>query len=177
MIRFGALASGTFAACLGLAVAAGQASAGPCSAKIAELEKQMSNPTGKESGTMAGNAPGAIQNQTVPPQTGTPNGAAEPTGNAGMKGKAVGTTMAGNQPDSMAKPVDPANGRATSPQDVRLQTAGRPTAAQGGNAAMLDQHLSQAKASLEKAKGLDAKNDASCKGAVDEAQQLMRKGA
>ncbi len=177
MIRMGALAGGTFAAVLGLAVAAGPASAGPCSAKIAELEKQMSNPTGKESGTMAGNAPGAIQSKTVPPQTGTPNGAAQPTGDAGMQGKAVGTTMAGNAPNAMARPVDPANGRATSPQDVRLQTAGQPTTAQGGNAAMLDGHLSQAKAALDKAKDLDAKNDASCKGAVDQAQQLMRKGA
>ena len=177
MIRFSAFAGGTIAACLGLAVAAGQASAGPCSAKIAELEKQMSNPTGKESGTMAGNAPGAVKGNAPAPQTGTPNGAAQPAGDAGMQGKAVGTTMSGNAPNAMAKPIDPANGRATSPQDVRLQTAGQPTTGQGGNAAMLDAHLSQAKAALDKAKGLDAKNDASCSSAVDEARQLMRKGA
>src|SRR3954451_11513367 len=124
MIRIGALAGGTFAAILGLAVAVGQASAGPCSAKIAELEKQMSNPTGKESGTMAGNAPGAIQSKTVPPQTGTPDGAAQPTGDAGMQGKAVGTTMSGNAPNAMPRPVDPANGRATSPQECACRPRG-----------------------------------------------------
>jgi hypothetical protein len=177
MIRFGAFASGTAAACLGFALVAGPAMAGPCSAKISELEKQMSNPSGKESGTMAGNAPGAIQNKAPAPQTGTPNGAAEPSGNTAVKGKAVGTTMAGNAPNSMGKPVDPANGRATSPQDVRLQTAGQPTAAQGGNPKALDAHLSQARAALDKAKSLDAKNDASCSSAVDQARDLMRKGS
>jgi hypothetical protein len=176
MTRLGALAGGTAAVCLGFVLVAGPAAAGPCTAKIAELEKQMSSPSGKEAGTMAGNAPGAIQEKAPAPQTGTPNGAAEPAGSTAMKGKSVGTTMAGNAPNSMGKPVDPANGRATSPQDVRLQTAGEPTTAQGGNPKALDTHMSQAKAALDKAKSLDAKNDASCGSAVDQARDLMRKG-
>ena len=135
MTRLGALAGGTAAVCLGFVLVAGPAAAGPCTAKIAELEKQMSSPSGKEAGTMAGNAP-----------------------------------------NSMGKPVDPANGRATSPQDVRLQTAGEPTTAQGSNPKALDTHMSQAKAALDKAKSLDAKNDASCGSAVDQARDLMRKG-
>ena len=175
MTRFGAFAGTAAATCLGLVLVTGPASAGPCSAKIAELEKQMSNPSGKESGTMAGNAPGAIQNKAPMPAAG-PTDAAKDQAAGGAGGKEKGT-YAGNAPGSMNKPVDPASGRATSPQDVRLQTAGQPTTAQGGNPKALDTHLSQAKAALDRAKGLDAKNDASCSGAVDQARQLMRKGA
>ena len=130
MNRIGAFAGSAAAAYLGLALAAGPASAGPCSAKIAELEKQMSNPSGKESGTMAGNAPGAIQNKAPMPAAG-PTDAAKDQAAGGAGGKEKGT-YAGNAPGSMNKPVDPAAGRATSPQDVRLQTAGQPTTAQGG---------------------------------------------
>jgi hypothetical protein len=86
-------------------------------------------------------------------------------------------TYAGNAPGSMSKPVDPAQGRATSPQDVRLQQEGRPTVAQGGDVRSVDASMTQAKAALDKARSLDAKNDASCNSAVDEARELMRKGA
>lgn len=168
-------ATTTAVAALSFSLMAGSAVAGPCGERIAELERTMNNATGKEAGTMSGPTAGGIQNKAPAPQQGTPDGAAQAT-DKGVQGEAVGTTMAGNAPNAMNKPVDPANGRATSPQDVRLQTQGKPTAAQGGNPSQMDDHLGQARASLEQARALDQKNDASCGEALDRAKQLMRRG-
>ena len=179
MTKHGTLLAGTaLAACLALgSLAAAPAAAGPCTEQLNEVSRMLggessAGATGKESGTLAGAVPGAIQNKAPMPQTGTPDGAAQPTA-GGVKGEAVGTTMAGNAPGSMAKPVDPANGVATSPQDVRLQQAGQPTAAQGGNPTQLSDRVAQARNELERARGLDAQGNGECAGAIAEAKRLM----
>lgn len=170
------LAGTALCAALALGLAAGPAAAGPCTEQLNEVAKMMSNnpamgaPT---SGALAGAAPGAIQSQAPMPQTGVPAGSAEPTGDQGIKGQAVTTTMAGNAPGSQDRAIDPAQGRATSPQDVRLQQLGQPTAAQGGDATKLPDNVTQAKASLEKARMLDAQGSNECAGALDEAKRLM----
>ncbi len=166
MTTFQGFAGGTLAACLGLAMMAGPATAGPCEAQIAELTQRMTNATGKESGTLTGGAPGAAENKAPMPEQGT----------TGPTGKEQGT-LAGSTPDGQKQAADPAGGKATSAQDVRLQQQGLPTTAQGGDPSALGEQLSQAKAALEKARTLDASNDAGCSGAVQEAEQLMRKGA
>ena len=97
------------------------------------------------------------------------------TGTTGPTGKEQGT-LAGSTPEGQSRAVDPAAGKATSAQDVRLQQQGMPTTAQGGDPRAAEGHLTQAKAALDKARSLDASNDAGCKGAVDEAKQLMRQG-
>jgi hypothetical protein len=156
-------------------LAAAPAAAGPCTEQLNEVAKMMSNnpamgaPT---SGALAGAAPGAIQSQAPMPQAGTPPGAADVAGNA-VKGQAVATTMAGNAPGSMAQPMDPAAGRATSPQDVRAQQVGQPTAAQGGDPTKLPDNITQAKNQLDKARMLDAQGSGECAGAITEAKRLM----
>jgi hypothetical protein len=165
MSKFGTVVGGAVAAWLGAALVAGPALAGPCEAEIAEIAKTMANASGKESGTLSGNAPGGIQNKAPMPETGT----------TGPTGKEQGT-LAGSTPEGQGRAVDPAAGKATSAQDVRLQQQGMPTTAQGGDPRTAEGHLTQAKAALDKARSLDASNDAGCKGAVDEAKQLMRQG-
>jgi hypothetical protein len=165
MTRYGILAGGAAVACLGLSLMAGPALAGPCSEDIAELERVMNDPTGKASGTLSGSAPGAIQNEAPMPVE-TPTG---PTG------KEQGT-LAGNAPGDPNKVVDPTGGIATSAQDVRLQQAGQPTTAQGGDPGALDAQRGEAMAALDKARDLDAKNDSGCTAAVEEARQQFRKG-
>ncbi len=166
MMKLGTILAGT---AVGLFLAAGQAVAGPCADQIDQVSRQLSG--GKGAGTLAGAAPGGAEKNAPMPQTGTPDGAAEPTA-GGVKGEAVATTMAGNAPDSMAKPVDPANGIATSPQDVRLQQQGMPTAAQGGNPVALDQRMQQAMAAVERARSLDQQGSQDCTAALDEAKRL-----
>ena len=167
--KFGAIAGGTaLAACLGLVAAATAtkpALAGPCEADITKLERALNNPTGKGTGTLSGTAPGAIQNDPPMPQQ----------SETGPTGKEKGT-LAGNSPEDQEGAVDPTGGLATSPQDVRLQQAGMPTVAQGGDPKALDESKGQAQAALDKARDLDARGDAGCRTAVDEAQQLIRKG-
>jgi hypothetical protein len=124
------------------------------------------------SGALAGAAPGAIQGQAPMPQPSTPPGAADVAGNA-VKGQAVATTMAGNAPGSQERPIDPAAGRATSPQDVRMQQVGQPTAAQDGDATKLPDNITRAKNELERARGLDAAGNGECAGAIAEAKRLM----
>lgn len=176
MTKHGTLLAGTaLCAALALGLVAGPAAAGPCTEQLNEVSKMMSNnpamgaPT---SGALAGAAPGAIQSKAPMPQEATPPGSIEATGNA-VKGQAVATTMAGNAPGSQAQPIDPAAGRATSPQDVRAQQVGQPTAAQGGDPTKLPDNITQAKNQLDKARMLDAQGSNECAGALDEAKRLM----
>lgn len=177
MTRFGAFAGGTMAACLGVALLAGPAVAGPCEAEIAELEATMSRPTGKESGTLSGAVPdsGQSETQTAAQATIGTTGAAATPGTMGATGKEQGT-LAGNAPDGQEQAVDPTGGIATSAQDVQLQQQGMPTMAQGGDPQALDERREQAQAALERARELDAVNDEGCRSAVQEAQALVRQG-
>lgn len=165
MNRFGALAASAAGTALAIVLATAPALAGPCSADIAQIADQLQNPSGKGSGTLAGAAPGAIQGKAPMPQE-------APTG---PTGKEQGT-LAGNAPDGGAKPVDPTGGIATSAQDVQLQQAGQPTTAQGGDVRGLEAQRAQAVAALDKARDLDARDDAACTAAVDEAREHLRKG-
>jgi hypothetical protein len=165
MNRFGTLPGSAAAFVLGAAMVTSPALAGPCSADIAELTNLLNNPTGKGSGTLSGNAPGAITDEAPMPEE-TP---------AGPTGKERGT-LAGNTPDAEGQVVDPTGGLATSPQDARLQQAGKPTTAQGGDPRALDAQREQAVAALAKARDLDARNDAARTTAVDEARELYRRG-
>ncbi len=64
-------------------------------------------------------------------------------------------------------------GKATSPEDVRRQTAGQPTAAQQGNAATKSETPMQASSALDRARMLDGQGkEADCMAAVREAKQL-----
>jgi hypothetical protein len=165
MNRFGTLAGPATAACLGFALLAGPALAGPCEGDIAELARQMTNPTGKGSGTLSGNTPGAIEDKApMPVETQT-----------GPTGKEQGT-LAGNAPGDPNKVVDPTGGIATSAQDIQLQQAGLPTTAQGGDPRELDAQRGGAMAALDKARELDARNDSGCTAAVEEAREQFRKG-
>lgn len=139
--------------------------AGPCSDDIAALAHLMNNPTGKGSGALSGTAPGAIASEApMPEATAT-----------GPSGKEQGT-LAGNAPDGTGKAVDPTGGIATSAQDVQLQQAGKPTAAQGGDPRELEAQRQEAMAALDRARELDARDDAACTAAVDEAHEHLRKG-
>jgi hypothetical protein len=63
--------------------------------------------------------------------------------------------------------------KATSPEDVRRQTAGQPTAAQQGGAATKSDAPMQASSALDRARTLDQQGkEAECMTAVGEAKQL-----
>ena len=161
-----ALAAGTaLCACLALASAPRPAAAGPCAEQIDQVARMISGGSGKETGTMAGAAAGTIENK-----------APQPGPSAEGAGKGMGT-LAGPAPTGGGRNVaEPAPQVAKSPQDVRLQSQGMPTTAQGGDPRVLDENARKAMASLERARSLDQKNDQGCMAAVQEAQNLMRAG-
>ena len=170
--------AGLSAICFGVTAMPSSAAAGPCSDQIAELGRKLSQSpslgaptTGTLTGSNPNNAPGASPTASAAPQ---------PTG-----------TSADNRVGGTAgtKEVNAAVGNmvATSPQDVRRQQEGLPTAAavaaagsgksvettpgQASGAGPNDK-MSEAKAELEKARKMDSQDDAACRGAVDRARQL-----
>jgi hypothetical protein len=166
----GAAAGGAtaLAACLGLLAAAGPALAGPCADDIARLERTIDNPTGKGAGTLANAVPGGAENKAPPanPEAGSVDKA--PSLAEGGKTGGAGGTSEMNAASAQI---------ATSAQDVRLQQAGQPTMAQGGDPRVVDEQLGKVRQAVDRARDLDAKDDAGCRTAVDEANQLMRKGS
>lgn len=129
----------------GLAALAGGAQAGPCTDRISTMEKSLSTSDAGSGPTKAAPEP------TTPPAAGVPRAGETPGtgGTAGMNA-AVGD-------------------KATSPSDVRAQTSGGGTAAQGAasSAKPLSDLLKQAKAAD------DAGDAAACTRALDEAQRLL----
>lgn len=120
--------------------------AGPCTERISALEKQLSAMDAGSGPTRAAPAP------TTQPDAGVPK-AGETPGTGGTP--AMNETL-GN--------------RAASPADVRAQTAGSGTAAQG-QASTAD----QLSAAMSRAKQADGAGDsASCSKALDDAERLMR---
>jgi hypothetical protein len=165
MLRSTALAA--TATYLTLLFAVGPATAGPCENDITELQRQIDNPTGKSGGTLSAAVPGGTENKApAPDQTaGSPDPA--PSGTEGGKTSGAGATSEMNAASAQI---------ATSAQDVRLQQAGQPTTAQGGNPNTVDAQLRKVAEAVVRAKELDAKNDAGCQSAVDEARNLLRPG-
>jgi hypothetical protein len=137
--------------------------AGPCSDQIAELSRVM---TGGVSPTTTGATP-------------SPGGAT--AGNVGAAG------MAGTRPGEASVPgtgrqtADQRSGTremsavagqvATSPEDVRRQQEGRPTASQAADQA--SERLPLARAKLEEARLLDQQGNAACMTLVHEARQAI----
>lgn len=171
------IVAGLSALCLGLTAIPTGAAAGPCSDQIAELGRKLAQSpslgpvtTGTLSGSNPGSAPASSASGAAPSAAGT-SADNKVGGTAGTKeiNAAVGNNIA------------------TSSQDVRRQQEGLPTAAavaaagsgksvettpgQGSSAAPNDR-MSEAKMELDKARMLDQKDDASCRGSIDRVRQL-----
>lgn len=166
------------ASAVSLAIAAAStAMAGPCTEQISELSRKMSGNSSLgpvTTGTLTGSGPGSAPSPSPQPGAPAPTGTSADNRVGGTAGTKEANAAVGNLV-------------ATSPQDVRRQQEGLPTAAaaaaagssksvettpgQGGSASSNDR-MSEAKMELEKARLLDQKGDASCSGSVDRVRQL-----
>jgi hypothetical protein len=186
-------AAATCFAALGAAlVPAGGALAGPCSNDIAELTRTLSaspalggTPT---TGALSGAGPGGA------PSPGGGGGSATPSPD-----RTAGTTADNRQGGTAGTREMGAvvgNQIATSPEDVRRQQEGRPTAAAQAEAgqraqsdrqrvevtpgapggSVSDDRASRAKAELETARALDQRDDGACRDAVTRARRAMQGG-
>jgi hypothetical protein len=134
-----------------------EAYAGPCAQQISQLEKTMSSKD-------AGAGPVSTGNASPAASIGGQTGHARPTHEVGTpNGAKTGPTQAMNQATSQT---------ATSAQDVRRQQQNQPTAAQSTSAASGEDRMAKMQAALARARQLDSQNDADCKNAVSEAQEL-----
>jgi len=167
---------GASALCLAMLAATNPAKAGPCSDAIAELGRKMAQSPALgpvTTGTLTGSNPGSAP-------IGVTTGSAAAPSTAGTSADTrIGGTAGTKEMNAAAGTI------ATSPQDVRRQQEGLPTAAavagsgksvemapvQGGTA-MPNDKMSMAKMELERARMLDQKDDGSCSGAVDKAREL-----
>ena len=94
-----------------------------------------------------------------------------PTGSVAGGMQSAATSGSQHPPTSIMK--QQTEGKATSPEDVRRQTAGQPTAAQQGGAATKSETPMQASSALDRARMLDRQGkEAECMAAVREAKQL-----
>jgi len=187
MTRLSVLCGAAAFAALGFAPAVALAD-GPCTNDIAQLGKQLGTQTGLGApvsepgqGQQVGKNAGSQQASAAA----TPQDRAQPGGASRTGGGSAGTV------GGVAGPTGPAAGGgtaagiasgaiATSPEDVRRQSEGKPTtaaaAAQGGdrgNTSSSDR-ISQAKMALQRATDLNAKGDKSCMNAVNDARNLMQ---
>lgn len=178
---------------LGAALAPSGALAGPCSGDIAELSRTLSaspalggTPT---TGALSGAGPG-----NAPSPTGSGGSAApSPDRTAGTSGSGRQGGTAGTRELNAAV----GNQIATSPEDVRRQQQGQPTAAAAAEAGQRaqsdrqrvevvpgtpgaapgpDNRAERAKAELETARALDARDDNACRDAVTRVRQAMQGG-
>ena len=173
-----------------LVAAAAPAAAGPCSDGIAELGRKLAQSpalgpvtTGARAGAGPAAAPAGMP-QPGTPQPGTPQPGAVPAAGTSADNR-VGGTAGTKEMNAAAGTI------AMSPDDVRRQQQGLPTAAAvaaagsnrsvetapgqaqaASNAARPDERASQAKMALEQARMLDQRDDASCRGALDKAREL-----
>lgn len=154
--------------------------AGPCSDAIADLGRKLAQSPAlgpATTGTLTGSNPGSAP-------TGSPQPGATGTGGTSADNRVGGTAG--------TKELNAASAQiATSPDDVRRQSQGLPTAAQvassgsgrqvetapsqaqsASNSAKPDDRVSQAKMELERARMLDQKDDGTCRGAMDKAREL-----
>ena len=133
-----------FLASMALFAFAASANAGPCTTEIDTVAKTLA---AKDAGS-------------------------GPTGSvAGGMQSAATSGSSQHPPTSIMK--QQTEGKATSPEDVRRQTAGQPTAAQQGSAATKSETPMQASSALDRARMLDREGkEAECMAAVREAKQL-----
>ena len=156
------------------------AAAGPCSDGIAEVGRKLAQSPALgpvTTGTLTGSNPGSAPSGTAQP--GAPGAAGTSADNR------VGGTAGTKEMNAAAAAI------ATSPDDVRRQQQGLPTAAAvaaagsnkqvetapgqaqaASNGAKPDDRMSQAKMELERARTLDQKDDQACRGALDKAREL-----
>ena len=158
--------------------------AGPCSDDIAQLSRQLGGMPGLGaplSGAAAGSSAGAQSAQTG--ETGTTNASdrAQPGGASRAGGGSPGT-VGGVSGTAVGSKDAVASGEvATSDQDVRNQSVGKPTAAQtattggSGSSTSKNDRVSEAKMSLQKAIDLNARGDSSCTAAITKTRSLMPK--
>jgi hypothetical protein len=130
-----------------LALSVGSATAGPCTSEIDSVAKMLS---AKDAGSgPTSGATGAAQS-TMP-----------------RSGQHPPTAIMGQQSE----------GKASSPEDVRRQTEGQPTAAQQGTTGMGDAsgNMGEASAVLDRARALDQQGkEAECMESVRQARQLAK---
>jgi len=120
---------------------AGSANAGPCTTEIDNVAKTLA---AKDAGS-------------------------GPTGSAAGGMQSAATSGSQHPPTSIMK--QQTEGKATSPEDVRRQTAGQPTAAQQGGTATKSETPMQASSALDRARMLDQQGkEAECMAAVREAK-------
>lgn len=183
-------------AAIGITLAAAPALAGPCSNDIADLSRRLtSNPTlggSPTSGALSGAEPG----HSPSPTGGGAAGGSSAT-NAGSPDRMAGTSAdrrQGGTAGTREMNATVNNQIATSPEDVRRQQQGQPTAAaqaeagksgqtdrnrvevtpnQHAAAAPQDDRASRAKSELETARALDQRDDAGCRDAVNRVRSLM----
>ena len=121
---------------------AAPANAGPCSTEIDNVAKTLAS---KDAGS-------------------------GPTGSAAGGMQSAATSGSQHPPTSIMK--QQTEGKATSPEDVRRQTAGQPTAAQQGAPATKSETPMQASSTLDRARVLDSQGkEVECMAAVREAKQ------
>jgi hypothetical protein len=147
----------------------GLALAGPCSDQIGELSRLT---TGGASPTTTG-----ATSTPVNPGATTVSGAIS----AGSAGAAASKPGEASDPGTGRQTADQRSGTremsavagqiATSPDDVRRQQAGQPTASQAADQA--SQRLVTAKAKLDQARVLDEQGNAGCTALVNEARAAM----
>ena len=148
--------------------------AGPCSDDIAAVGKQLSQSSSLgpvSSGTLTASTPGT---------SGAHSAAADQKGTSADQ--RVGGTAGTKEIDAASSNV------ATSDADVRQQQLGKPTAASQGKSGGVetapsghtntttasDDKMSRAKMAWQKAVDLNAQNDPSCHGAVDQARSALQ---
>jgi hypothetical protein len=154
-------------------IAPGIALAGPCSDQIAELSRVTSggaspsttgattSPAVNPGGTTVSNAAGASTAGSAGASAAKPGEASDPG-----TGKQTADQRSGTREMSAV-----AGQIATSPEDVRRQQAGQPTASQAADQA--SQRLPMAKAKLDQARALDEQGNAGCMALVNEARAAM----
>jgi hypothetical protein len=143
-----------------IAFGVGIASAGPCSDQIAELSRVTSGGASPMT-TGATSSPGAATVGNVG-GAGAKPGEASDTGTGKQSADQRGGTR---EMSAVAGQI------ATSPEDVRRQQEGRPTASQAADQA--SERVPMAKAKLEQARLLDEQGNAGCMALVNEARSAM----
>lgn len=189
MTRSGMLCGAAVFAALGLAPATALAD-GPCTNEIAELGRQLGSQVGlgapvsepgagqqvdKNVSSQQASAASTSASDKQQPGGASRTGGGSPGTVGGVAGPA-GTAAGGGTAAGIAS-----GAIATSPEDVRRQSEGKPTAAaaaaQGGSSAASSSSsdkVSQAKSALQRAVDLNAKGDKSCMDAINDARNLMK---
>ncbi len=161
------------------------AMAGPCSDDIAQLSRQLDSMPGlgaPTSGVAAGSNAGAQSAQAGATGNTGASDRAQPGGASRAGGGSAGTVGGVSGAAVGAKDAVASGQVATSDQDVRSQSVGKPTAAQAassggsGPSTAGDDRVSRAKMSLQTAIDLNARGDASCAAAVSKTRGLMPQG-